>query len=51
MAVVRTPAEAEATFDYVVCAHKAVNQDAVPEQLRPVVDDRTSIVLIQNGMI
>lgn len=48
--VVKTPAEAATTFDYVVCAHKAIGQDAVPAQLEPIVNDDTTIVLIQNGM-
>jgi len=48
--VVKTPAEAELTFDYIVCAHKAIGQDAVPAQLQAVTGDKTTIVLIQNGV-
>ncbi|KKY25012.1 putative ketopantoate reductase family [Phaeomoniella chlamydospora] len=49
--VIRTPAEAKQKFDYIVCAHKAINQDSVPEQLAPVVNqDQTTIVIIQNGV-
>ncbi|KAL1980256.1 hypothetical protein VTN96DRAFT_4431 [Rasamsonia emersonii] len=49
--VVRTPAEANQTYDYVVCAHKAIDQEAAVAQLAPVIDqDRTTIVLIQNGV-
>ncbi|KAI0114419.1 2-dehydropantoate 2-reductase [Nemania sp. FL0031] len=49
--VVKTPAEAESTFDYVVCTHKAINQASVPEQLAPVVDPKkTTLVIIQNGV-
>lgn len=48
--VVKTPAEAKLTFDYVVCAHKAIGQGAVPGQLKAVVGDKTTIVLIQNGV-
>ncbi|KAJ3561225.1 hypothetical protein NPX13_g9031 [Xylaria arbuscula] len=49
--VVKTPAEAGSTFDYVVCAHKAIDQAAVPRQLAPVVDEeKTTIVIIQNGV-
>ncbi|KAI1145442.1 2-dehydropantoate 2-reductase [Nemania diffusa] len=49
--VVKTPAEAHATFDYVVCAHKAIHQASVPEQLASVVDEKkTTIVIIQNGV-
>ncbi|KAI1419282.1 2-dehydropantoate 2-reductase [Xylaria sp. FL1777] len=49
--VVKTPAEAESTFDYIVCAHKAIDQASVPRQLAPVVDEtQTTIVIIQNGV-
>jgi ketopantoate reductase len=38
-------------MDYVVCAHKAIDQDDVAAQLKPVVDpSRTTIVIIQNGV-
>lgn len=47
----RSAAEAEAKFDYIVCAHKAITQDAVPAQIAPAVDeDRSTIVIIQNGV-
>ena len=37
--------------DYVVCAHKAIDQQGVAMQLEPVVDQtRTTIVIIQNGV-
>ncbi|KFZ25334.1 hypothetical protein V502_00190 [Pseudogymnoascus sp. VKM F-4520 (FW-2644)] len=48
--VVKTPAEAKGTFDYVVCAHKAIDQSSVPALLAPVVDNTTTIVVIQNGV-
>ncbi|KAI0402182.1 2-dehydropantoate 2-reductase [Xylaria palmicola] len=49
--VVRSPAEAQSTFDYIVCAHKAVDQASVPQQLAPAVDEKkTTIVIIQNGV-
>ncbi|KAF6810628.1 2-dehydropantoate 2-reductase [Colletotrichum sojae] len=49
--VVRNAAEAEAKFDYIVCAHKAITQDAVPAQIAPAVDEeRSTIVIIQNGV-
>lgn len=49
--VLRTPAEAGQTYDYVVCAHKAIDQDTVPKQLSPAVEDgKTTIVIIQNGV-
>lgn len=49
--VVKTVAEAEMKFDYIVCAHKAIFQDTVPEQIAAGVDEgRTTIVIIQNGV-
>ncbi|KFA46821.1 hypothetical protein S40293_05577 [Stachybotrys chartarum IBT 40293] len=49
--VVRTAAEAGTTFDYIVCAHKAIDQASVPGQLASAVDEgKTTIVIIQNGV-
>lgn len=48
--VLRTPEEAQQTYDYVVCVHKAVNTDSVLKQLVPVVDENTTIALMQNGV-
>jgi len=48
--VFKTPWEASGHYDYVVCAHKAIKHDEVPEQLAPVVDSNTSLVIIQNGV-
>ncbi|KAI6086422.1 2-dehydropantoate 2-reductase [Hypoxylon rubiginosum] len=49
--VVKTAAEAQSTFDYIVCAHKAIDQASVPAQIAPAVDEkRTTIVVIQNGV-
>ncbi|OKL63251.1 hypothetical protein UA08_01845 [Talaromyces atroroseus] len=49
--VVKTPAEARQTFDYVVCAHKAIGQDAAVTALGPAIEeDKTTIVIIQNGV-
>ncbi|CAM1504894.1 Fc.00g024850.m01.CDS01 [Cosmosporella sp. VM-42] len=49
--VVKSAAEADMKFDFIVCAHKAINQDAVPVQLASAVDEmRTTIVIIQNGV-
>ncbi|KAJ5384121.1 Ketopantoate reductase ApbA/PanE [Penicillium concentricum] len=36
--------------DYIVCAHKAIDQDEVVAQLQPAIDSRTTIVVIQNGV-
>ncbi|GJC94511.1 2-dehydropantoate 2-reductase [Colletotrichum higginsianum] len=49
--VVKTAAEADAKFDFIVCAHKAITQDAVPAQIAPAVDEsRSTVVIIQNGV-
>ncbi|KAL4798693.1 FMN-dependent dehydrogenase-domain-containing protein [Aspergillus venezuelensis] len=49
--VVKSPAEATGPVDYVVCAHKAIDQEDVATKLSPVVDEnRTTIVIIQNGV-
>ncbi|KAJ4509085.1 hypothetical protein HRR75_006054 [Exophiala dermatitidis] len=48
--VVKTPAEAGETYDYIVCAHKAIDNASVPTQLAPAVDEKTCIVIIQNGV-
>ncbi|KAI1331615.1 2-dehydropantoate 2-reductase [Xylariaceae sp. FL0255] len=49
--VVKNAAEAESTFDYIVCAHKAIDQSSVPAQIAPAVDEKkTTIVIIQNGV-
>lgn len=38
-------------MDYLVCAHKAIDQEKVAAQLKPAVDpSRTTIVIIQNGV-
>jgi ketopantoate reductase len=50
-AVVKSAAEADIKFDFIVCAHKAIDQDAVPAQIAAGVDEsRTTIVIIQNGV-
>lgn len=49
--VIKTPAEAGQTFDYVVCAHKAIDQTAAVTELTPVIDENnTTVVIIQNGV-
>jgi ketopantoate reductase len=48
---VKSAEEAGQTFDYVVCAHKAITQGTVPEQIAAGVDEKkTTIVIIQNGV-
>lgn len=49
--VVKTAAEAGETYDYVVLAHKAIDQSSVPERIAPAIDEnKTTIVIIQNGV-
>ena len=48
--VVNTPVDAAGHYDYVVCVHKAINQDVIAKSLAPVIDNTTTIVLIQNGV-
>ena len=49
--VLKTPAEAGQTYDYIVCAHKAIDQDSSVKAIAPAVDeDKTTIVIIQNGV-
>ena len=48
--MLESPADANASFDYIVCAHKAVNPGRVPPLLRPAVGSSTTFVIIQNGV-
>lgn len=49
--VLKTPAEAGQAYDYIVCAHKAIDQDAAVKAIAPAVDeDKSTIVIIQNGV-
>lgn len=49
--VLRTPAEAGQTYDYIYCVNKAVQTDLVLQQLAPVVDQqKTTIAVMQNGV-
>ncbi|CRK39905.1 hypothetical protein BN1723_015605 [Verticillium longisporum] len=49
--VLRTVAEAGQRFDLIVCANKALDQDASAAQIAPAVDEkRTTIAIIQNGV-
>ncbi|KIX01123.1 uncharacterized protein Z518_10189 [Rhinocladiella mackenziei CBS 650.93] len=49
--VVKTPAEAGETYDYIVCTTKAVDQASIPQQLAPAIDEsKTCIAIIQNGV-
>ncbi|KAL4978278.1 ketopantoate reductase PanE/ApbA-domain-containing protein [Aspergillus desertorum] len=49
--VIHTPSEASGNhFDYIVCAHKAVDPHGAVIPLYPVVDETTTIVVLQNGV-
>ncbi|KAK5114800.1 hypothetical protein LTR85_010113 [Meristemomyces frigidus] len=48
--VLSSPADAMTKYDYIVCAHKAVDQEKVPSLLKPAVGDHTTFVIIQNGV-
>lgn len=49
--VIKSVAEVKSTYDYIVCAHKAINQDDVPSVIAPAVDEtKSTIVIIQNGV-
>lgn len=48
--VIKSLDEVSGPFDYVVCAHKAIDQQAVVTRLQPAVNEKTTIVIIQNGV-
>ena len=48
--VYRTPSDAVQKFDYIVCAHKAINPEQAPPLFKDVIDDQTAFVIIQNGV-
>jgi ketopantoate reductase len=48
--VYRSPAEASHKFDYIVCAHKAINPSAIPPIFQSVTDSNTTFVIMQNGV-
>ena len=51
MSVVKTAGEAGETYDYIVCANKALDQSSVAEQIAPAVDEnKTTIAIMQNGV-
>jgi ketopantoate reductase len=50
IAVYRSPSEAPHTFDYIVCAHKAINPSAIPPIFQSVADSNTTFVIMQNGV-
>ncbi|RAQ60269.1 ketopantoate reductase family protein [Aspergillus flavus] len=48
--VIKSLDEVSGPFDYVVCAHKAIDQEAVVTRLQPAINEKTTIVIIQNGV-
>ncbi|KAM0273610.1 hypothetical protein ACHAQH_008204 [Verticillium albo-atrum] len=49
--VLRTVAEAGEKYDFIVCANKALDQEASAAQIAPAVDEKkTTIAIIQNGV-
>lgn len=48
--VIKSADEVTAPFDYVVCAHKAIDQEQVAAKLTPAISEKTTIVIIQNGV-
>ncbi|KAI5196861.1 mandelate racemase/muconate lactonizing enzyme family protein [Aureobasidium subglaciale] len=48
--VYKSPEEITSSFDYIVCTHKAVNPSRVPPLLENAVGDKTTFVIIQNGV-
>ncbi|KAI6878510.1 hypothetical protein KC318_g17259, partial [Hortaea werneckii] len=48
--VLKSPSESRIKFDYIVCAHKAVNPDKIPPLFQSCVDANTTFVIIQNGV-
>jgi ketopantoate reductase len=48
--VLRTVADAEQKFDFIICTNKAVDQESSATDIAPGVGDNTSIVIIQNGV-
>ena len=48
--MIKSPDEVTSPFDYVVCAHKAIDQESVAARLKPAINENTTIVIIQNGV-
>ncbi|RLM01938.1 hypothetical protein CFD26_108459 [Aspergillus turcosus] len=48
--VIKSSSEVTHAYHYIVCANKAIDQDAVAAQLAPAVDENTTFVIIQNGV-
>lgn len=48
--MVSSPSELTHPFNYVVLAHKAIDQDGVASQLQSAINVSTTIVIVQNGV-
>ncbi|WZH48316.1 enolase C-terminal domain-like protein [Fusarium acuminatum] len=48
--VLRSVADAEQKFDFIICTNKAVDQASSAADIAPGVGDNTTIVIIQNGV-
>lgn len=49
--VFKSPSDAaDIKFDYVVCAHKAINPSSIPPIFQDCTSERTTFVIIQNGV-
>ncbi|GAB7335500.1 hypothetical protein MBLNU13_g07852t1 [Cladosporium sp. NU13] len=48
--VYRSPEEAGHTFEYIVCAHKAIDPAAIPPIFQSIADTNTTFVVMQNGV-
>ncbi|EME84678.1 uncharacterized protein MYCFIDRAFT_173622 [Pseudocercospora fijiensis CIRAD86] len=48
--VFKSPSDADFKFDYIVCAHKAIKPASFPPLFKSVADQKTTFVIIQNGV-
>lgn len=48
--IFKSPSDANIKFDYIVCAHKAINPSSIPPIFKPCTSDKTTFVIIQNGV-
>lgn len=49
-AVLKSPYEASGSFDFIICAHKAINPSSIPSIFQSVATALTTFVIIQNGV-
>ncbi|RDW78946.1 ketopantoate reductase family protein [Aspergillus mulundensis] len=49
-AVLRTPSESSSHYDYIVCAHKAIDPHGAILPLDPAISEKSTIVILQNGV-